>query len=130
MSLKVDSFLKPFRGTSSEDFNMLWQKASVLAKIHKWSDIAALLLYLPLFLEGDAFLVFSKIADDDWKTLNEVEVKFREAFSCTPAAAYRQFVGRRLKPDESVDAYVADLQRLLTLSGHQSSDDDPVVVEQ
>ena len=28
-----------------------------------------------------------------------------------------------------MDAYVADLQRLLTLSGHQSSDDDPIVVE-
>ena len=132
MSLKVDSFLKPFRGTSSEDedFDVFWQKFSVLAKIQKWSDDAAMLLHLPLFLEGDAFLVFSKMADDDRKTMKEVEAKFREAFSCTPAAAYR-FVGRRLKPDESVDAYVADLQRLLALSGHQqSSDDDPVVVEQ
>ena len=130
MSLKVDSFLKPFRGTSSEDFDVFWQKFSVLAKIQKWSDDAAMLLHLPLFLEGDAFLVFSKMADDDRKTMKEVEAKFREAFSCTPAAAYRQFVGRQLKPDESVDAYVADLQRLLTLSGHQTSDDDPVVVEQ
>ena len=131
MSLKVDSFLKPFRGTSSEDFDVFWQKFSVLAKIQKWSDDAAMLLHLPLFLEGDAFLVFSKMADDDRKTMKEVEAKFREAFSCTPAAAYRQFVGRRLKPDESVDAYVADVQRLLALSGHQqSSDDDPVVVEQ
>ena len=131
MSLKVDSFLKPFRGTSSEDFDVFWQKFSVLAKIQKWSDDAAMLLHLPLFLEGDAFLVFSKMADDDRKTMKEVEAKFREAFSCTPAAAYRQFVGRRLKPDESVDAYVADLQRLLALSGHQqSSGDDPVVVEQ
>ena len=89
-----------------------------------------MLLHWPLFLEGEAFPVFSKMADDDRKTMKEVEAKFREAFSCTPAAAYRQFVGRRLKPDESLDAYVADLQRPLTLSGYQTSDDDPVVVEQ
>ena len=60
-----------------------------------------MLLHLPLFLEGEAFLVFSKMADDDRKTMKEVKPRFREAFSSTPAAAYRQFVGRRLKPDES-----------------------------
>ena len=89
-----------------------------------------MLLHLPLFLDGDAFLVFSKMADDDRKTMKDVEAKFREAFSCTPEAAYTQFVRRRLKPDEFVDAYVADLQRLLTLTGHQSSDVNPVDVEQ
>ena len=45
--------------------------------------------------------------------------------SCVPAVC-RQTA----KADECVGAYVADLQRLLTLSGHQSSDDDPIVVEQ
>ena len=37
-----------------------------------------------------------------------------------------------LRVDESPDAYVADLQRLLELSGHQSADadKDPVIVEQ
>ena len=39
-----------------------------------------MLLHLPLLLEGDAFLVFSKMADDDRKTMKEVEAKFREAF--------------------------------------------------
>ena len=43
MSLKVDSFLKPFRGTSSEDLDVFWQKFSVLAKIQKWSDDATML---------------------------------------------------------------------------------------
>ena len=102
MSLKVDRFLKTFRWTSSEDFDVFWQKFSVLAKIQKRSDDVAMLLHLPLFLEGDAFLVFSKMADDDRKTMKEVEAKFRKAFSCTPAAAYRRFVGRRLKPDDSL----------------------------
>ena len=42
-----------------------WEKFLVLAKIQKWDDDEAQMLHLPLFLDGDAFLVFSKLSDSD-----------------------------------------------------------------
>lgn len=42
-----------------------------------------------------------------------------ESFSMTEAAVYNAFVARRLKADESVDAFVADLKGLAELSGHK-----------
>ena len=129
-SMKVDNFLRPFRGRQ-DDFHAFWEKFLVLAKIQRWDDDVAQMLHLPLFLDGDAFLVFSKLADSDQQVAETVRQKLVEAFSVTPSAAYRLFVSRRLKADESPDAYVADLKRLLQLSGHkQDGDSDAVVVEQ
>ena len=49
----------------------------------------------------------------------------------TKAEAYRHFTSRTLKIDESPDAYVADVQRLAALSGHDLTDDKgPMMVEQ
>ena len=129
-SVKVDNFLRPFRGRQ-DDFPAFWEKFLVLAKIQKWDDDEAQMLHLPLFLDGDAFLVFSKLPDSDQRVTETVWQKLVEAFSVTPSAAYRLFASRRLKADESPDAYVADLKRLLQLSGHkQDGDSDAVVVEQ
>ena len=130
MSLKVDNFLRPFRG-KSDDFAAFWDKFLVLAEISKWDTDAKKMAHFPLFLEGDAFLVFNKFSADDKKDSNVVKAKMTAAFAATPSEAYRRFVSRRLKVDESVDAFVADLQRLLERSGHMlSGDKDAVVIEQ
>ena len=49
----------------------------------------------------------------------------------TKSSAYRAFVSRRLKVDDSADSYVADLQRLAGLSGHNvTGDEDAMILEQ
>ena len=54
-----------------------------------------------------------------------------QSFSMTKSSAYDAFVGRKYRMDESVDAYVADLQRLASLCGHAvTGDDDAMVVVQ
>ena len=85
----------------------------------------------PLVLDGDAFLVYQGLAAADRKTQDEVTKLMKTAFNMTETKAYQAFVTRRLKSDESVDAFVADLKRLSALSGHAVADDkDSVVIQQ
>lgn len=49
----------------------------------------------------------------------------------TKAQAYRAFTNRKLRQNESRDAYVTDLQRLTEFAGHKSTEDkDPMLVKQ
>ena len=60
-----------------------------------------------------------------------MKTKMTKAFAVTPSEAHRRFVGHHLRPDEPVDTYIADLQRLLELSGHPSNgEEDSVIIEQ
>ena len=88
--------------------------------------------HLPLLLDGSAFLVFDQLSAEDRKKTAAVKAALEAAFAPSPAESYHLFVGRQLALDEPVDAYVADLTRLLTLSGHKVAADgkDPLLVEQ
>ena len=49
-----------------------------------------------------------------------------------PGEAYAKFGRRRKRVDESIEAYLADLRRLLRMAGHKIADDgkDPMLLEQ
>ena len=129
-SIKVDGFLRPFRG-KVDDWSRFWNKFQVLASIQGWDTEGKRTKHLPLFLEGDAFLVYTRMADADKKKEQEIRRKMEQSFALTKAEAYRKFVTRKLKEDEPPDAYVADLQTLAALSGHNVEDDeDPMLIEQ
>ena len=71
------------------------------------------------------------MADADKKKEQEIRRKMEQSFALTKAEAYGKFVTRKLKEDESPDAYVADFQTLAALSGHNVDDDeDPMLIEQ
>ena len=73
------------------------------------------------------------MADSDKRKQAEVKNVLVSAFSVTPSRAYDLFKRRCLRVDESVDSYVADLQRFAALSGHKPGGDtskDPIVIEQ
>ena len=62
---------------------------------------------------------------------SDVMALMTKSFSMTESSAYPAFIARRLKCDESVDAFVANLKRLCELSGHTVVDDeDSVVIQQ
>ena len=131
MSLKLDGFLRSYRGKPGDDFDAFWEKFQVLSTISKWDTDAKKMQHLPLCLDGDAFLVFCKLPEDEKKVSDTVKKRLSSAFAVTSSQAYGMFVSRRLKADESVDAYVADLQRLLTLPGDEvTGNEDTVVIEQ
>ena len=132
-SFKVDRFVRQFRGRG-DNFEQFWDKFMVLAAVQKWDSDEKKMDHLPLFLDGDAFLVYTRMSDTDKKKPAEVKKRMEQAFSVTKAQTYKLFTSRKLRIDESPDAYAADLQRLLKLSGHAVADDDadkdPVEVEQ
>ena len=85
----------------------------------------------PLFLDGDAFLVYCGMFEEIQKKEAEVKQLMKTSFSLTETAAYQAFLGRQLKCDESVEAFIADLKRLSELSGHKvTGDDDSVIIQQ
>ena len=123
-------FVKPFGG--GDGFQEFWQKFQVLCRVKQWNSVQKRMDRLPLFLEGEAFLVWSGISRSDQLDEDVVQVTLSSAFLVTPATAYRSFVTQYLRPDEAVEAFVADLRRFAQVTGHRSGDPDkdPMVVEQ
>ena len=130
LSVKLDSFLKPFRGRG-DNFQTFWSKFIVLAEANGWDTDAKRMAKLPLLLDGAAYTVVDQLSTDDKKDSEKVKDALETAFSPSPAEAYHLFVARRLSLDEPVDTYVADLRRLLQLSKHTISGDSkvPVLIE-
>ena len=50
MSVKLDGFLKPFRG-KGENVDVFWYKFLVLSRVNKWNDDATKMSYLPLLMD-------------------------------------------------------------------------------
>ena len=131
MSVKLEGFVKPYRGKSDESWENFWSKFSVLADVSGWTTDTDAMKRLPLFLEGDAFLVYSKMSANDKKDKSKVAAAMVKSFGVSKSVAYQQFTSRRLREDESVDAFVADLRQLLTRSGHtDTGEKDAMVIEQ
>ena len=128
-SMKFDAFVRPYRG-SADDFDLFWRKFMVAANLQKWDTDEKRLANLPLFLEGDAFLVWDELSDDDKKSAAVVKQTLQDAFTLSPGQAYREFVSRTLGATESVDAYAADLRRLLAAAGQTADGKSPVLIEQ
>ena len=75
--------------------------------------------FFPLFLTGGAFNVYQtlkKSTKADYETAKKAMLK---AFSNDSYGAYDELMSRRLRHHESVDVYIADLQRLIVTSSKQ-----------
>ena len=128
---KVEGSLRAFRG-QDDDLDEFWQKFRVVGKIQKWTTGKERMAHLPLYLSGDTFTVWSQMEDADQEDEDKVKERLTESFVFSAGEAYSQFVRRRKREDETVDAYASDLRRLLKTSGHKEAADgkDPVLVEQ
>ena len=63
VSLKADNFLRPFHGKTSKSWKQFWDKFVVLADIQGWDTETKRMTNFHLFLDGDAFLIYSGMAD-------------------------------------------------------------------
>ena len=70
--MKVDGFVKAFRGKINESWQQFWQKFLVLAEIQGWDSKDKRMKHFPLFLADDAFLVFQGMTASDRKKEDEV----------------------------------------------------------
>ena len=86
-SLKLDNYLKAFRGRG-DDFMTFWDKFQVVCAVQAaLDDGEKRMKVFRLFLEGDAFHLFSQMSELDKKNEEKVEAVFETAYSVTPAPA-------------------------------------------
>ena len=128
---KVDGVLHPFRG-SADELEEFWKKFQVVAKIQKWMTAKDRMVHLPLYLSGDAFSVWSELSEVDQEDEAKVKTCLQKSFSMLPGKAYAKFGRRSKRVDESIEAYLVDLRRLLRMPGNKIADDgkDPMLLEQ
>lgn len=112
LSVKFSDIIQVFSGDG--DFSEWLRKLKLVAKLQKVKDLVA---FLPLFLSGGAFAVYEGLDEAIRNSEEELEKALTAAFSPNKYDAYEQFVNRRLRPNESVDVFVADIKRLAALVG-------------
>ena len=77
---------------------------------------------LPLRLRGRALSVYRWLTRDQRDDLQQVKQSLLVAFAVDPFVAFDTFVSRRLRPGETVDEYLGDLQDLACLIEENTSD--------
>ena len=107
--------VKCFLCGRGEDLEVFLTKFQPTAGHHGWTTKAQRAAQLPMFLEGQAFAVWTQLTDTDKKDDKTIASALRSAVGLTPAQAYSKFVKRTLRVDESVDVYLSDSCRLLVL---------------
>ena len=73
--------------------------------------------FLPMFLGGQALDVYLQLSEGQKADYGKVSDALRLAFAPNPFSAYEELRQRTYHLGESVDAFMADLKRLLTLAG-------------
>ena len=77
---------------------------------------------LPLRLRGGSLSVYQRLTRDQREDLQQVKQALLVAFAPDPMVAFDTFVLRRLRPRETVDEYLGDLQDLAHLIEENTSD--------
>jgi hypothetical protein len=124
MSVKLDSVIAKFEGGSNEEVVEWIKKVELIASLQVVQDTAK---FIPLFLHGAAFSVYDQLPADQKCDYEAVKKALISAFSLSKFQAYDRFRRRNLQSGESVDAYLADLRRLLSLM--QASDESVLVCQ-
>ena len=109
--VKLSDVLDSFDG--SADIVEWLKKAKLACSLQGYGDPVTV---LPLFLSGPAFTLYDQLTEDNKKSMDEVEKALINAFSLNKFAAYEQFRRRDWHRGETVDTFMAELRRLLSLS--------------
>ena len=78
---------------------------------------------IPLFLTGGAFSVYIGLSEDTRKNYKEVKSALINIFSSDKFTVYESLMFRKLRLNESVDVYLADIKRMIYLIDEFSSDE-------
>ena len=115
MSTKTDLKLIPEFGGKNQQSVAEWlEKVELVCKIIGITDLASV---VPLRLTDGAFAIYQQLAETDKENFNRIKEALLKAFAVDAFVAYEQFVTRKLKYEEAVDVYLAELRRLSILIG-------------
>jgi len=125
-NMRISDIVKNYRDQkTSGDFAEWAEKLELVADIQQCSDKLASLL--PLLLEGPAFAVFKQLPDDVKKEYQRSKAELLSAFGANCFDAYDRFRERVLQDDETVDVYLSDLKRLISLVGVNVTAAQPLI---
>lgn len=120
VAVKFSDLIKTYEdSTTSGDFGDWLAKLELVAKLQKVDDLTT---FLPLFLSGSAFAVYKQLGGGDKEDYTKLKKALLTAFSVNSFSAYEQLRVRTLVDGETVDVYLADLQRLVALIGQENSE--------
>ena len=91
-----------------------FEKADLVCRLRNVKDLTTI---VPLRLTRDAFAVYQQLGDSEKKDIKKVKGALYSAFAVDQFTAHELFMVRRLKSDEVVDVYLADLRHLSSLFG-------------
>ena len=115
MAVRLSDLIDPYRGPAvSGDFPTWCERVELVAQLQKVDDLAS---FLPLFLRDEGFSVYQQLPAVVKANFDTMKSKLSAAFGVSKTAAYEMLRERNLKEGESVDAYAADLTRLIKLVG-------------
>ena len=115
MSVRLGDIIAVYKDEqTSGDFVEWLKKLELVATLKEVDKLEA---FLPLFLSGPAFAVYSQLEEETQKDYGSLKAALISAFCASPFAAYEQLKERRLQPSESPDVYLADIKRLIMLTG-------------
>ena len=103
-----------FDGSGPTPVSEWWAKAELVCQLRGVKDLEKV---IPLRLTGGAFAVYQQLSDEHKASGDKLKEALLAAFAQDPFLAYEQFIGRKLRPGEAADVYLADLRRLASLFG-------------
>ena len=117
--VKLSDVVTKYGDSASGDFAEWLEKLELVARLQKVDDLTS---FLPLFLHGPAFAVYKQLKEEEKDDYTKLKAALLRAFGVDCYTAYEQLQRRVLQENETVDVYLADIQRLVTLMGQGSAE--------
>lgn len=118
MSVKLSDLIKPYQDqNTSGDFTEWIERLELVAKLQKIEDKKS---FLPLFLTGAAFAVYQQLKEEVKRDYGKLKGELTLAFGVNCFHAYELLQRRVYSENETVDVFLADLRRLVTLVGQKT----------
>lgn len=122
MAVRLTDVVKNYENESSGDISEWLEKVELVASLQK---IEKLENFVPLFLSGSAFAVYKQLPESDRTVYKKLKERLIQAFGSNKFEAYEFLQRRVLESGETVDVFVADLKRLVSLMGQ--SEPEPLL---
>lgn len=110
-NIKLTEIVRPFDG--SNDFFEWVQRLELIGQLQGVENMAK---FVPLFISGGAFSVYNGLSAEEKNDYGLLKKALMKAFSIDQFVAFERLKERKLVQNESVDVYLADIKRLVTLS--------------
>lgn len=115
MAVKLSDLIKTYEDVEkSGDFSEWCDKLELVAKLQKVTELKS---FVPLFLGGPAFAIYKQLSEEVKDNYDQLKQELMTAFGVNNFCAYEQLQRRVYVDGETVDVYLADIRRLVSLIG-------------